>query len=208
MLLLVSNTPCEGIKQLRVTKISYLKFSIDFKYDAIIFTSKNAINAIKFNNLSIKKDIKIYCIGEATKKEALNYGFKNIFVSKTKNLEGFLEEIKEEISKKNILFLRAKEIIKEITYKLNNIKEIVAYRSDFIKSEEKIEKNSILFFTSPKNVEGFIKNFGWDKSYKAYAIGDSTKKALLKYTKPIVFKNLSIKEGVKFLILKNNLEYF
>ena len=64
MIYLVSNTRFDHpqVRQLAVCKIEFLKFSLPAQTGALIFTSKNAVAAIKFNEILPDLDTPVYAI--------------------------------------------------------------------------------------------------------------------------------------------------
>jgi len=78
----VSNLPL-----LKISKLDYTEIKI-FKYNAIIFTSSNAI---KFLDLkSINKNILCFCVGSSTEKTAKSNGFQKVFAA-----DGSVRNLKE-----------------------------------------------------------------------------------------------------------------
>ena len=90
-------------------QIKYEKNKISFKnYDIIIFTSINAIRAIK--NQEIKNEIMAFCVGNKTSDEAKKLGF-NVFNANGNSKDLFKLIRKTLIPGKNkILYLRGKNI--------------------------------------------------------------------------------------------------
>ena len=78
----VSHLPLLSIKKIFYEKIDFSKFG------AIIFTSSNAVRFLNMNGLD--KNIKCFCVGDATEKEARGYGFSNTIAA-----EGNVLNLKE-----------------------------------------------------------------------------------------------------------------
>lgn len=205
MIYLVSNTPYDDkdIVWLNLCKIKFFKFDVNLnKFDAIIVTSKNSINALKFNSIALT-DILVFAIGKATALACKEFGFTQIYEALNSHGSEFGAEILEKLYGKRVLFIKAKETISnlDIYFTQNgiDISVIDGYENLILKKDisSKPKSNSILIFTSPINVRAFIQNLGWDDSYKAIAIGKATAQALKPYTDPIISKSQIIKDCVE-----------
>jgi len=66
-----SNLEFEGVKTLVLNEIKINKFSVNLaEFDALVLTSKNSVNALRFNQIS-PADLQIYSIGEGTSRAGL-----------------------------------------------------------------------------------------------------------------------------------------
>lgn len=207
MIYLVSNTPYDDkdIVWLNLCKIKFFKFDVNLnKFDAIIVTSKNSINALKFNSIALA-DILVFAIGKATALSCKEFGFTQIYEAQNSHGSEFGAEILEKLYGKKVIFIKAKETISnlDIYFTQNgiDISVIDGYENLILKKDisSKPKSNSILIFTSPINVRAFIQNLGWDDSYKAVAIGKATAQALKPYTDPIISKSQTIKDCVELV---------
>ncbi|WP_096025019.1 uroporphyrinogen-III synthase [Campylobacter lanienae] len=205
MIYLISNTPFddESVEQISLCDIKFNKFNIDLsEFDALIVTSKNGINSLKFNSI-ILADILVFAIGKATALSCKEFGFTQIYEAQNSHGSEFGAEILEKLYGKKVIFIKAKETISnlDIYFTQNgiDISVIDGYENLISKkdSTNKPKSNSILIFTSPINVRAFIQNLGWDDSYKAVAIGKATAQALKPYTDPIISKSQTIKDCVE-----------
>lgn len=204
MIYLCSNTPSsqKNIINLNLCQIKFNKFSVDLnQFDAVIFTSKNAVKALEKNQIKIPKNIKVFSIGSPTSKAALDAGFEDIYTSPFHHGNDFAKDIDEKLKGLKIAFFRAKEVVSKIAKLLNDrdITEIIAYENIILENTnlQKPPKDSIIVFTSPKNVRAFIQNFGFDTSYKAIAIGNATAKPLMEVCEPIISKDQTIEACLK-----------
>ena len=177
---LLNDTKVQWAKNLPLFKITYIKKEIDFnKYDAIVFTSKNAIKAVNSYNKNWKK-IPSYVISEQTAKLVKDLDAKLEYVSKTRHGNEFAYEILNLLKGKKVLYLRGRDIVSNFLeiMKENSIdcKDEIVYENNFNEEIKKIKipKNSKIIFTSPSTVEYFFKVFTWDKTYKAISIGKTT----------------------------------
>ena len=205
MIYLISNTPFddESVEKISLCDIKFNKFNIDLsEFDALIVTSKNGINSLKFNSI-ILADILVFAIGKATALSCKEFGFTQIYEAQNSHGSEFGAEILEKLYGKRILFIKAKETISNLDIYFNqngiDISVIDGYENLILKKDisSKPKSNSILIFTSPINVRAFIQNLGWDDSYKAVAIGKATAQALNPYTDPIISKSQTIKGCVE-----------
>lgn len=205
MIYLISNTPFddESVEQISLCDIKFNKFNIDLsEFDALIVTSKNGINSLKFNSI-ILADILVFAIGKVTALSCKEFGFTQIYEAQNSHGSEFGAEILEKLYGKRVLFIKAKETISNLDIYFNqngiDISVIDGYENLILKKDisSKPKSNSILIFTSPINVRAFIQNLGWDDSYKAVAIGKATAQALKPYTDPIISKSQTIKDCVE-----------
>lgn len=195
----------KDIKNIVINDIHLLEFDLNLNgIDALIFTSKNAIdaliyNAYKKNNENWKK-IDSFIFGESS----ANYFKKMGGIVKYKQIDGngkdFALNIKPFLQNKKALYIRAKIIALDIKKILNNVdlKEIIAYESKmkYLDISLKPPSNSILIFTAPSTYKSFIANFGWDKSYIAIAIGKTTFKSFINNIKALKAPKQSIESCI------------
>ena len=208
LIYLISNTPCsdERIVHLQVCEIKFFEFTNLGEFDSIIITSKNAIKALEFNQIRINLNTQIYAIGEASNKEAKKFGFKNIYLAKNSHGSEFAREILPFLKGK-VLYLKAKETVSNLDKFLLqngvNLSVITAYENVELNlpNSAKPPKNSVLIFTSPKNVKSFVRNFGWDESYKAVSIGNTTAQILKDFCEPKICEIQSINSAINLALL-------
>lgn len=204
---LISHTKCENIRQINVCEIKFCKFSVDLsEFDALVITSKNSINALKFNGI-LPTNLDIFAIGKSSAKSAKEFGFSQIYTAKNSHGDEFSAEISPFLIHKKTLFLRAKTVVSNVSEILAkngvNLRQIVAYENQILTlSKDEIlaqipPKNSVLIFTSPSNVQGFLHNFRIDKSYKLIAIGKASAKMLENFPNLIVSSSQNILDCVK-----------
>ncbi|NOX16001.1 MAG: uroporphyrinogen-III synthase [Epsilonproteobacteria bacterium] len=181
---LLNSDKFENIMNLPVIKINFFNKVVNLDlYDAIIFTSKNAIRAINAINQEWKNR-DIYSIGQGTSKEIKLHNATPIYTAKNSYGDSFAQEISKSLRGKKILFLRAKKVTSNLNTTLKDLgidlDEIVVYETvcQRYNNHKKPEKDSVIIFTSPSTVNCFFKNFTWDESYKAVVIGKVTAKAM------------------------------
>lgn len=183
-------------------EIEYIHKKIDyFNYDALIFTSKNAILAISEMDKEWK-DKPAYVIATQTAKVLEELGGKLSFVGQTGQGNSFALEIVELLQGKKVLYLGASEIVSDLVEILNQngvfCDAAVIYKTVCKKYDKKIElpKNSTIIFSSPSTIKCFFQNLQWDESYKAVAIGETTAKAFPSYVTPYIAEITSLESCV------------
>lgn len=199
---LLNDTKVKWAKNIPLFKIVPIDNKIDLSsFDALIFTSKNAINTIDSLNKNWKK-IPSYTISEQTAKLVKNLNGKLEYVGKTRHGNEFAYEISKLLKGKKVLYLRGKDIASELVdiLKRNSIDchEEVVYENFFNESVKKIKipKNSKIIFTAPSTVEYFFKIFSWDETYTAISIGNTTAKHFPDNITPVIADTTSFKACV------------
>lgn len=180
-IVLLNDINYEGCVNLPLFKIEYLKQDIDItSYDALIFTSKNAIKAIDSFNESWK-EVPSYCIAPKTAKVVENYGGSVEFIGKSSHGNEFAKELIPLLKGKKALYLRAKKtvssIVEIIAHEGIDIDSATVYQTACVETQQKApQDNSVIVFTAPSTIECFFKNFSWNVTYKAVVIGNTTAK--------------------------------
>ncbi|RXK13115.1 uroporphyrinogen-III synthase [Halarcobacter mediterraneus] len=199
----LSNKKVKWAKNIPLFEIKYIKKDIYLdNYDALIFTSKSAINSINSFNKDWKK-LPSYVISYQSAKlvKSLNGNLK--FIGKEKHGDKFALEIAEELKGKRVLYLRGEKVISDLVNILNSkgvtCEEISIYENNYKKPDKNISlpKNSKIIFSSPSTIEYFLKNFKWKDTYHAISIGNTTAKHFPDYIKPIIADDTSIEACVQ-----------
>ena len=201
---LLSNTKINNkqVINLPIFSINYIKSNIDLnKYDALIFTSKNAIYAIDSFNQDYK-NIPSYVIAKKTANILKQKNGNIAYISNSKNGDDFSKDIIQKLKDKKVLYIRAKKVVSNLENILNNnninCNSLIAYETICTKDEniEALSKKAKIIFTSPSSVKCFFSKYKWDKSYKAITIGNTTASYLPKDIKYFVSKDTSIDECI------------
>lgn len=212
---LLNEQKFENVENLEVFKIEYLDFSVDLtKYDALVFTSKNAIYSI---NKQYKSWVNInsYVIASKTAQIAKKFGSNVVFVGESGHGDDFAYELISHLKNKKVLYVKAMKNVSNLSAILKDngvlLDEVVAYKTscnDFQKTN--LEENSIIIFTSPSTVECFFKKYSWDSSFKAVVIGKTTASYLPSGVDYQISKKTDVKECVKLALenLKHNFKNF
>jgi uroporphyrinogen-III synthase len=208
---ILSEKKVEGATNFPVFEINFKISDIDVSsYDALVFTSKNALYAIDSFNESWKT-LPSYAIAPQTAKIVQDLGGQLEFTGVTNHGDKFALELVDLLKNKKVLYLRGAKVVSKLceTLNQNNIlcDEIVVYESVCKKYQTKqsLPKGSIIIFSSPSTIECFLKNLSWDASFRAISIGKTTAQYFPSYIEPIVSDHTSLQSCVqKALELSSN----
>lgn len=200
---LLNNIPFEGVENLEVFKIEFIPSDINLnKYEALIFTSKNAIYSLNsFNNEW--KDIDSYSIAPKTAKVINENGGKVKFIGVSSHGNEFAKELVPLLKNKKCLYIRAQKVVSKLVNILKEndilIDELITYKtvSNVNSLNKEIENNSTIIFTSPSSVNCFFEKYEWNDTLRAIVIGKTTSKYLPKNVKFEISSNTSIEECIK-----------
>lgn len=207
MVYLLNDTEFEGVENLPLLKTEYLKPAIDFsRVNSLIITSKKALLALEAMGTPWR-DKHLFTVGEATAEAVRTLGGRVHY-----SAAGYGEELAKAIIRHypmgRYLYARGKEVATDVGALLRRsnirVEETVLYstRCDETISAA-IPANSIIIFTSPKTVRCFFKKWSWDPSWRAVAIGKTTKKAfpktidILLPEKPLLSEAVSLARGLE-----------
>ena len=197
---LLSNQKYESVENLEVFQIKHIKSEIDLiSYEALIFTSKNAVYSLDSFNKDWKK-IPSYVIAPKTADVIKSLGGNIAFVGVTSHGNEFAQELLKVLQNKKVLYIKALKTVSNLVgiLKENKIQldELVAYETSCKETNIQLEDNSIFIFTSPSSVECFFKQYSWKDSFKAIAIGKTTADYLPKNVNFTITNETSIDECV------------
>ncbi len=189
-------------KNIPLYKITYVANDINFsKYDAMIFTSQNAVLAVNSFSNEWKK-IPAYTIAAQTAKTVKKLGGNLKFVSFTKHGNEFADELIQELQGKKVLYLRGKKVVTNLIEILEDAKidceHIICYENscnENIKAKE-LPKNAYIIFSSPSTIHCFFKKFSWKESYTAISIGHTTAKYFPPNIQPYIADTTSIESCI------------
>ena len=198
---LLSNQIYAEVENLEVFKIEYIESKIDLlKYDALIFTSKNAVYSLDSFNKDWKK-IPSFAIAPKTAQVIEKLGGKIAFTGITSHGNDFAQELIELLKNKKVLYIKALKTVSNLVDILKNndvlLDELVVYKTSCKKSNVALENNSVFIFTSPSSVECFFQQYSWNDSYKAIVIGKTTALYLPKNVDYTISSETSIDECIK-----------
>ena len=198
---LLSNQIYAEVENLEVFKIEYIESKIDLlKYDALIFTSKNAVYSLESFNKDWKK-ISSFAIAPKTAQVIEKLGGKIAFTGITSHGNDFAQELIALLKNKKVLYIKALKTVSNLVDILKNndvlLDELVVYKTSCKKSNVALENNSVFIFTSPSSVECFFQQYSWNDSYKAIVIGKTTALYLPKNVDYTISSETSIDECIK-----------
>lgn len=196
-IVLLNDMKFKDVRNLPIFTIEYSQTNIDLSiYDALIFTSKNAIYAI--DSLTKEwKTIPSYCIARKTSNVVKTYEGNSIFTGKYGHGDEFAQELIPLLEQKKCLYIKASKTVSRLTaiLKENNIlvDEFVAYKTVCnAYQSDPLKENSIIIFTSPSSVECFFKKYVWKATFSAIVIGKTTAKYMPKNIEYIISTNQSV----------------
>jgi uroporphyrinogen-III synthase len=197
---LLSNQKYPNVENLEVFQIEYIKSNIDLSiYDALIFTSKNAIYSLDSFNKDWKK-IDSFAIAPKTANIIKEMGGKVVFTGITSHGDEFAQELITLLKNKKVLYIKALKTVSNLVEILKEndvlIDELVTYQTSCKKSNISLEDNSVFIFTSPSSVECFFNQYKWKDNYKAIVIGKTTAKYLPKEVDYTISSETSIDECI------------
>ena len=115
---------------IRIEKVNYEEINFT-EYGGIVFTSANAVKFL--NTVKLDKNIKCFCVGNATENKARSVGFQNTIAA-----EGNVTNLKEliiqsyESKNKELLYVSGETISVDLDQQLLsegfNVKRIINYR--------------------------------------------------------------------------------
>lgn len=198
---LLNNQEFKDVENLEVFGINYISSDINLKnYEALVFTSKNAIYSIDSFNKDWK-NIPSYVIAPKTAKIVNNLKGNLAFTGISSHGNEFAEELIPLLKGKKVLYIKASKTVSNLSniLKENNtdLDELIAYETTCKKVNKSLEKNSVFIFTSPSSVECFFKQYTWNDSYKAVVIGKTTANYLPKEVEFSISSETSVEECVK-----------
>jgi len=200
---ILSDKKVKWAKNLPMIEIQYQNTHINImSYDALIFTSKNAI--IGIDKISpLWREIPSYVIAPQTAKVLKEMKGKLEFTGKAKHGNEFAREIIPFLKNKKVLYVRGKDLVSDAMkiLKENEIlcDEAIVYETHCKKYEFTpiLPKNSVIIFSSPSTIKCFFENNLWDESFTAIAIGHTTAKYFPPNIEPIISDNTSLEFCVK-----------
>ena len=148
--------------------------------DVLFFSSKRAVDFF-LNQSKIPTNKAIACIGESTKIHLQTKGIPVNFVGQHAGQpEVVSQELATWLGDRTITIVLAKESKKSILTQLDSTKSNCCIVYETIINPKKIEQQfDCIVFTSPSNVEGFLKENTIPELSKIIAWGETTKVSLL-----------------------------
>ena len=151
---------------IRIEKVNYEEINFS-EYGGIVFTSANAVKFL--NIVKLDKNIKCFCVGNATEKKARSFGFQNVIAAEG-NVKNLKEMILQNFNQKDgkIIYVSGETISIDLDQQLlkegYNIKRIINYRT--IHNENlnnkffeqlKLNMPDIVYVYSQNSAKSFLK---------------------------------------------------
>lgn len=199
---LVSKTPYEGVIHLPVLTIRFLHPKIDFtRYDGLIFTSKQGIEALS-DYPDTWKTLECVCVSDPTARYAKAKGAVRVHPA-----QGYGSDIPEVLKRFDPafrwLYLRPESVASEWAETARSqghaIDEIIVYETGCNGQYEppKLEDDAVLIFTSPSAVNCFLERSALSSGHTLIAIGTTTHKAFPKGYDAHVSEETSLASAVE-----------
>lgn len=200
---ILSEKKVKWARNIPLFKIVHLTHSDDFSgYDALLFTSKNAIHAVNAQSKNYKK-IPSYVIAPQTAKVLKELGGNLKYVGQEKHGNAFAQELLTKLHNKKVLYIRGASVVSDLVSILNAggvfCEERIVYKTECIelKKKKRLPKGASIIFSSPSTIECFFKNMEWDESFKAIAIGKTTASYFPAEITPSIAQTTSLESCVK-----------
>lgn len=199
---LLNDQKFEGIENLEVFNIQYLQSDIDLNsFDAILFTSKNAVYSLNSFNTQWK-EIPSYAIAPKTANIIKKTGGKVEFIGNSGHGNDFANELLPFLKDKKVLYVRALKVVSNLVNILKDnkidIHELITYKTVCNKNLPKtLKDNAIIIFTSPSSIKCFFDRYSWNNNFKAIVIGKTTANYLPENIDYIISSSTSVQECVK-----------
>ncbi|HSR73854.1 MAG TPA: uroporphyrinogen-III synthase [Sulfurovum sp.] len=200
---ILSDKKVAGAQNLPVFQIHTIQQDIDLSpYDALIFTSKNALYSLDAMD-STWKGKAAYAIAPQTAKVVEQLKGNLAFTGKEKHGNGFALELCQKLKGEKVLYVRGREVVSDLVTILKEhaieCDEMIVYETVCRKFDTEIilPKDSTIIFTSPSTIKCFLKNITWDESFQAVAIGHTTAAYFPPYITPAVADTTSVESCVK-----------
>ncbi len=141
------------IKRERVKDIEEVS---DDEYDVLVFTSMFAVD-IWTNFYGVKKNKRVYAIGERTKERLIERGYKDVILPEKFNSIALSNLLKERENKSRIIY-PASSLSKNRITELDNVRKITVYETTYIEQKRiDLSKFNGVYFASSSCVDGFLK---------------------------------------------------
>jgi uroporphyrinogen-III synthase len=151
----------------------------------VIFTSRNAVEAVVAELDGYQPDWKIFCIGHATREAVEEFFHKNSIAGTASNSKELADHVVKQADANEVIFFcgdqRRNELIDTLRGANIEVNEVIVYQTTAV--PQKIDKNydGILFF-SPSAVKSFFQKNKPGERTVLFAIGDTTANELRRYS--------------------------
>lgn len=162
--------------------------------DSLIFTSKNAIFALKENLESLPKEamqrwqnLPNFTLGSGCNEALKALNLESFFSASKAYGEEFAKELIPYLQNKKPLFIRARKIASKLPQILESagisLQQAILYETLPLQLQESqkepLKQDCVIFFSAPSHIRAFLLNYTWDSRFIALCIGETTRKCAL-----------------------------
>lgn len=209
---ILSDKKVAGAQSLPVFDIHPIRQHVDLSmYDALIFTSKNAVYSLDAMD-SAWKEKPAYVIAPKTAEVVKTLNGNLTFIGKEKHGNEFALELCEKLQGQKVLYVRGREVVSNLVNILKShavdCDELIVYETKCKEQDTEVSlpKNATIIFTSPSTIKCFFKHILWDESFKAVSIGHTTAAYFPSYITPAIANTTSLESCVRKAIEINTAE--
>ncbi|WP_456382761.1 uroporphyrinogen-III synthase [Hydrogenimonas sp.] len=202
---LLSPTSRPGVRHLPMIQFETIPQAIDFSgYDGLVLTSKQGVVALDEVSGGTWRETPVAAIGKMTAREVEKRGGRVIYIATKAYGDVLAKELAEHFPRYRWLYTRPKVVVSKIAKDLRDagveVDEKIVYETSCKKyaANEKPMDGAVLIFTAPSIVRCFFKNFPWNESWKAVAIGEKTAQAFPEGVAPEISPSTSIDDAILF----------
>ena len=171
-------------------EIKPLKFKINnkFKYDFIIFTSKNGVKNF-IGKTKIENKTRFICLGEKTELALKRSGFKSFYTAKKNYSESMVNELKENkfLNNSKVLLIQGEIAKNDLLINLNkfckaeriNVYQTLAKKELNQDLKKLLNTPTLTVFSSPSSFDSFLKLYNPNNT-KIISIGNTTSEYIRK----------------------------
>jgi len=152
----------------------------------VVFTSRNAVEAVVAELDGYQPEWQIFCIGHATREAVEKFFHKNLIAGTAANAKDLADDVVKKADADEVVFFcgdqRRNELIDILRAADIEVNEVIVYQTTAV--PQKIEKkyDGILFF-SPSAVKGFFQKNKIGEQTVLFAIGSTTANEVKGYSK-------------------------
>jgi uroporphyrinogen-III synthase len=174
----------------------------------VVFTSRNAVEAVVAELNGYQPEWQIFCIGLATREAIEKFFHKNSIAGTAANAKDLADDVVEKTDADEVIFFcgdqRRNELIDILRAAEIEVNEVRVYQTTAIPQKVEKKYDGILFF-SPSAVKSFFQKNKPGGQTVLFAIGDTTASELRHYSnnKIIVSSQPDKKD-----LLRNMIRYF
>ncbi len=197
---LFSKTPHSEVIHVPILTVRYLRPDIDFSvYDAIVITSKEAVDALNATGTDWKR-LPVLCVASKTAEKVRDAGGEILEVG-----SGYGDDIAriifEHYPQKRWLYAKPVQTASDFAERLRHdgvkIDDCTVYETQCNSNVKvTIKDKAVLAFTSPSAVECFLARFSFKAKHRVCVIGKTTLQALPDNLKAQMPHNPSVDELV------------